>query len=177
MPNSRVDDSATLETQARSPQALQVQSNDLVPIKRVPDDVLREIFMQSLPTQVTFNCLEAPLLLSHICGHWRALALDCAQLWTSLKITPKQSDIQIALRDELVLAWLERCKVSPVDFHFIFRKATLSKQHETPHLAKLSMDNTHFKLFPKALTHVPAYNFRSLTLYPSSPSSRSVVPP
>ncbi|KAH6879604.1 hypothetical protein BKA70DRAFT_1345450 [Coprinopsis sp. MPI-PUGE-AT-0042] len=144
-------------------QHLEARCKDLAPVQRLPHDVLREIFIGSLPAEVTFDCLEPPLLLTQICRDWRALAWDYSLLWTSLKITTKQSDPQIALREELLAAWFQRCKGSSVDFQFIFRKATRPKEHKTPGLARLY--NRHFKHFPKLLAHVPAYNFRSLTLH------------
>ncbi|KAH6880992.1 hypothetical protein BKA70DRAFT_1342237 [Coprinopsis sp. MPI-PUGE-AT-0042] len=58
----------------------QVQVEGLVPIQ--------QIFVQSLPAEVTFNCLESPMLLTHICRHWRTLAWDFSLLWRSLKLQP-----------------------------------------------------------------------------------------
>ncbi|KAH6880995.1 hypothetical protein BKA70DRAFT_171804 [Coprinopsis sp. MPI-PUGE-AT-0042] len=154
----------SLKLEAQRLEVLQEQKRrDLKPLRRVPDDVLREIFMQSLPAEVTFNCLESPLLLTHICSHWRALAWDCSQLWTSLSITTRQSDPRVALRDGLLLDWFKRCKGSNVDFHFIFLKTSPAKERKIPGLAELY--DTHFEFFPRALTHVPAFSFRSLTLY------------
>ncbi|KAJ7740267.1 hypothetical protein DFH07DRAFT_690137, partial [Mycena maculata] len=53
------------------------------PIRRAPDDVLREIFLSRLPT--AHNALidpdEAPLLQGHICRHWRSTAYSTPKIW------------------------------------------------------------------------------------------------
>ncbi|KAJ7062327.1 hypothetical protein C8F01DRAFT_1284860 [Mycena amicta] len=58
----------------------------LSPIRRVPLDILSEIFISCLPTER--NCVmspgEAPILLGHICSYWREIALSTPSLWASL---------------------------------------------------------------------------------------------
>ncbi|KAF8164492.1 hypothetical protein K438DRAFT_1506312, partial [Mycena galopus ATCC 62051] len=53
------------------------------PMRRVPDDVLREIFFACLPD--THNALidpaEAPILLERICKHWRVVSHSTPMLW------------------------------------------------------------------------------------------------
>jgi len=47
----------------------------LSPIRRLPAELLSTIFMPCLPEDWSCNALEAPMLLSQICGHWRAIAI------------------------------------------------------------------------------------------------------
>ncbi|KAJ7634645.1 hypothetical protein FB45DRAFT_909430 [Roridomyces roridus] len=60
----------------------------LSPIRRMPADVVQEIFKACLPTHR--NCVmdasEAPLLLGRICSGWRTLSLATPRLWSSLHI-------------------------------------------------------------------------------------------
>ncbi|KAJ7642586.1 hypothetical protein DFH06DRAFT_1427171 [Mycena polygramma] len=73
--------------------------------RRLPHDMLSEIFMASLPlTQyASMKSLDSPLLLSHICRAWRNLALSMPRLWASLRIdTPRTST------SERVTSWLAR---------------------------------------------------------------------
>ncbi|KAJ7634616.1 hypothetical protein FB45DRAFT_470590 [Roridomyces roridus] len=70
-----------------------VQSHEalLSPIRRMPADMMQEIFLACLPTHR--NCVmdarEAPLLLGRICSAWRALSLATPRLWASLHIVDR----------------------------------------------------------------------------------------
>ncbi|KAH6880993.1 hypothetical protein BKA70DRAFT_1342239 [Coprinopsis sp. MPI-PUGE-AT-0042] len=138
----------------------QMQGGGMAPIQRVPEDILCEIFMCSVPAEVTFDCMESPMLLTHICRHWRALAWNCSLLWTSLKVKVKQRDSRVTLHHGLLVEWLQRCKGSRIDFQFIFHNMM---NGDYGRLANLG--DHHLEFFPKALAHVPSFNFRSLTLY------------
>ncbi|KAJ7773501.1 hypothetical protein B0H14DRAFT_340963 [Mycena olivaceomarginata] len=79
-------------------------------IRRVPEDVLREIFFFCLPSQhnALIDSAEAPLVLGYICRHWRTIAYSTPMLWSSIHIP---SDIPPAIRPRLeraVETWLER---------------------------------------------------------------------
>ncbi|KAJ7913524.1 hypothetical protein B0H13DRAFT_2468593 [Mycena leptocephala] len=58
------------------------------PVRRLPLDIIQEIFMACLPTHR--NCVmsasEAPVLLGRICSAWRAISLSTPPLWASLHI-------------------------------------------------------------------------------------------
>jgi hypothetical protein len=60
------------------------------PMRRTPDDVLREIFHFCLPSE--HNALidrdEAPMLLGRICRHWQSVAHSTPNIWSSLHIAP-----------------------------------------------------------------------------------------
>ncbi|KAF6752196.1 hypothetical protein DFP72DRAFT_1133944 [Ephemerocybe angulata] len=58
------------------------------PIRRLPDDILQEIFLWCLPGThyPTLDPLQAPLLLTQICRRWRYVANDTRRLWTSIHI-------------------------------------------------------------------------------------------
>ncbi|KAF9483076.1 hypothetical protein BDN70DRAFT_874312 [Pholiota conissans] len=60
----------------------------LTPFRRLPDDMLREIFIACLPDgrNALMSCREAPLLLGLVCRKWRDLAYDTPALWASLHI-------------------------------------------------------------------------------------------
>lgn len=59
----------------------------IAPENRIPGDILRAIFSLCLPggcERGMIRASEAPMLLSHVCRHWRALALDTPTLWSYL---------------------------------------------------------------------------------------------
>ncbi|KAJ6561804.1 hypothetical protein B0H19DRAFT_903367, partial [Mycena capillaripes] len=60
----------------------------LLPIRRIPDDILRKIFVSCLPqTQnAAISPREAPILLCGVTSGWRHVALSTPQLWSSLHL-------------------------------------------------------------------------------------------
>ncbi|KIK60968.1 hypothetical protein GYMLUDRAFT_139428, partial [Collybiopsis luxurians FD-317 M1] len=57
------------------------------PIRRMPVEILAEIFVHCLPTDPVYavrDVYQAPLLLITICREWRQVALDNPRLWNSL---------------------------------------------------------------------------------------------
>ena len=60
----------------------------LSPARRLPPDVLHEIFLHCLPTRHNpiMKFSEPPLLLTRICSSWRAIALSSPRLWSKIHI-------------------------------------------------------------------------------------------
>ncbi|KAJ7740462.1 hypothetical protein DFH07DRAFT_839112 [Mycena maculata] len=86
--------------------------------RRLPDDILREIFMCTFPAngQATMNPRDAPLLPTHVCRDWRSLALSMPQLWASLDIELAGDQAGI---DEGVRSWLARSGDLPLSISFV----------------------------------------------------------
>ncbi|KAJ7500352.1 hypothetical protein B0H11DRAFT_2276007 [Mycena galericulata] len=97
------------------------------PVRRLPDDVVREIFVAALPSDqnAIMSEKEAPLLLSHISQGWRNVALSTPRLWSTLHLVnppvrslhsyiPKLHQINSA-----VATWLSRSGTLPVLISFI----------------------------------------------------------
>ncbi|KAJ6578062.1 hypothetical protein B0H19DRAFT_932621, partial [Mycena capillaripes] len=65
----------------------------LLPIRRVPDDVLREIFVASLPAvnNTVISSREAPLLQCGVISGWRQVALSSGHHLISLFLTSPTS--------------------------------------------------------------------------------------
>src|SRR5688572_17952180 len=58
-------------------------------MRRIPDDVLREIFLHCLDekfNQRRRSTAKAPLLLCLVCKRWRSVANTTARLWTIIII-------------------------------------------------------------------------------------------
>ncbi|KAJ6594553.1 hypothetical protein B0H19DRAFT_900769, partial [Mycena capillaripes] len=55
----------------------------IFPVRRLPLDIMEEIFMACLPTHR--NCVmsaqEAPIILGRICSSWRTISLSTPRLW------------------------------------------------------------------------------------------------
>ncbi|KAF8961822.1 hypothetical protein BDZ97DRAFT_1663569, partial [Flammula alnicola] len=55
----------------------------LSPARRLPPDVLCEIFYHCLPTHRNpiMSASEAPVLLTRVCNSWRSIALSFPHIW------------------------------------------------------------------------------------------------
>ncbi|KAJ6594642.1 hypothetical protein B0H19DRAFT_918190, partial [Mycena capillaripes] len=85
--------------------------------RRLPHDILREIFLACLPTSrnAVMSAQESPLLLCRICSTWRAIALSTPRLWASLHVPFGFVISKEPLRTPAVAQWLERsaaCRIS-----------------------------------------------------------------
>ncbi|KAF7291405.1 F-box domain-containing protein [Mycena indigotica] len=89
------------------------------PMRRVPEDILRLVFLKTLPEDrgAAMHPSEGPLLLSRVCRYWRDLALATPQLWSSIHIVvPHHSESDRVQQVVTSLArWLERGGAAPLD--------------------------------------------------------------
>ena len=94
----------------------------LSPARRLPPEIVQEIFVRCLPT--THNPAKsttvAPLLLGRICSAWRNISLSTPRLWSSIHlVVPTHNDISkiiaiIQLRCEALKEWLGRSGTLPL---------------------------------------------------------------
>ncbi|KAL0572088.1 hypothetical protein V5O48_009882 [Marasmius crinis-equi] len=101
----------------------------LSPVRRLPADILGEIFVHTLPTN-SYNVAgrtlkDAPLLLTTICHSWREIALKTPRLWNRIHIYLPSSHPEfpgdqlfslIQQRKQGVEMWLERSGALPITF-------------------------------------------------------------
>ena len=95
------------------------------PIRKLPIDVLQNIFIACLPTahNPVMSKSEPPILLTQICSSWRNVAHATPQLWKSIHIAvPGPNDYpyttmeqQIDRRSEAVQEWLTRSAAYPLE--------------------------------------------------------------
>ncbi|KAL0568739.1 hypothetical protein V5O48_013248, partial [Marasmius crinis-equi] len=100
------------------------------PMRRMPDDILREIFVRCLPIDAlpARDLLEAPLLLTRICRFWREVVITTPALWNSIHIllpTVFRHDLLddgfeglVERRFEGTKLWLERSGSLPLSIFF-----------------------------------------------------------
>ncbi|TEB37039.1 hypothetical protein FA13DRAFT_1622969, partial [Coprinellus micaceus] len=50
-------------------------------VRRLPDDILLAIFLQSLALEEPWTLPRLPVVISRVCHRWRALALCTPLLW------------------------------------------------------------------------------------------------
>ncbi|KAJ6539640.1 hypothetical protein B0H19DRAFT_887800, partial [Mycena capillaripes] len=85
--------------------------------RRLPVDIVREIFVACLPTDrnAVMSAQEAPLILCRICSAWRSIALSTPRLWASLHvpfefILSNDSESRI----QAVTQWLKLSAACPI---------------------------------------------------------------
>ncbi|KAJ7147981.1 hypothetical protein C8R46DRAFT_1128702 [Mycena filopes] len=104
------------------------------PVRRLPLDILQEIFAACLPTHrnCVMSAVEAPVLLGRICSAWRATSIATPQLWSRLHVvepsmcTPEGIwgvpgpgfEEKVAQRLETTKTWLERAGQCPLSISF-----------------------------------------------------------
>ncbi|KAJ7457849.1 hypothetical protein FB451DRAFT_589516 [Mycena latifolia] len=91
----------------------------LSPVRRLPLDIIHEIFVACLPMyrNCAMSAMEAPVLLGRICSSWRTISLSIPRLWSRLHIVEpsfpfESSPILVEEKLEQILAvtsaWLRR---------------------------------------------------------------------
>ncbi|KAJ6566856.1 hypothetical protein B0H19DRAFT_1138746 [Mycena capillaripes] len=108
------------------------------PARRLPEDIVREIFMATLSS--TRNSVispdEAPLLLCQICKSWRTVALTTPRLWASVHIViPTES--KLPRLANTVSAWLRRSGTVPLDISLVYSHTSESSCNDSPVVSAL----------------------------------------
>ncbi|KAJ7502561.1 hypothetical protein B0H11DRAFT_1989128 [Mycena galericulata] len=84
--------------------------------RRLPADIVREIFTACLPADrnAVLSAQEAPLILCRICSAWRNIALTTPTLWASLHIPIDFILAEEGVRMPAVAQWLQLSGACPV---------------------------------------------------------------
>lgn len=90
------------------------------PIRRVPQDIFREIALYSLPLRPTPSYCQFPLSFSQVCSTWRSIALSTPRMWSTIYLTIK-NPLSFPMYSELVREWLKRANPIPATFLIYFR--------------------------------------------------------
>ncbi|KAJ7500313.1 hypothetical protein B0H11DRAFT_1997069 [Mycena galericulata] len=92
--------------------------------RRLPEDVIREIFLACLPSwrNAVMSSGEAPLLLGQVCSSWRKIAFSTPQLWTALHVVVPNAS-RLRLMSGAVEAWLTRSGTFPLSLTLAVSKA------------------------------------------------------
>ena len=133
----------------------------LSPIRRLPLDVLHEIFFHCLPTHRNsiMKSSEAPVLLTRICSSWRAIALSSPRIWSKIHIplpgdpgfdsTADETSLRnrhrrytgvLQVRCDVVRRWLSRSGTYPL---------SISMYHpgSYPDMQNLELDELSHEMF------------------------------
>jgi hypothetical protein len=100
--------------------------------RRIPRDVLEEVFVRCLPTgqNARMRADESPVLLGHICSAWRQISLTSPHLWSSLHVDAYPvPDTKLQLRVEAAESWLNRSRNSLLSVSF-----SITGHEHKPHI-------------------------------------------
>ncbi|KAJ6468065.1 hypothetical protein C8R47DRAFT_1055881 [Mycena vitilis] len=123
--------------------------------RRLPQDVVEQIFLACLPTQhnAVMSHAEAPLLLGRICSAWRFIAFAMPRLWTSVHIS---ADFVTSTEERTAALgqWLERAAQLPLSISVTYDKdddhyydgvtehlVPFSRHWETLHVSNMQADD------------------------------------
>ncbi|KAF7364378.1 hypothetical protein MSAN_01098500 [Mycena sanguinolenta] len=85
----------------------------LSPLRRMPPEILYEIFSWTVPLRDVFRAEKSPWILTRVCSGWRAIALSQPSLW-SLLVFDFSIEQQYPLK--MVLTQIERARWLKVHF-------------------------------------------------------------
>lgn len=88
------------------------------PIRRIPPEILAEIFLHYRPNLGTciypLSYRESPLPLTHVCYAWRQVALGLPMLWTDISFRDNPPSRYASRLVDIGRVWLSRTSILPV---------------------------------------------------------------
>ncbi|KAF5324059.1 hypothetical protein D9611_008344 [Ephemerocybe angulata] len=93
----------------------------LSPARRLPDDILREVFLNCLPPNhnATFSPADSPVLLTHVSNRWRDVAFSTPRLWSTLHIPLLSRLLDYSSnRMSTIKEWMARSGSVPLSLSF-----------------------------------------------------------
>ncbi|KAF7315976.1 F-box domain-containing protein [Mycena indigotica] len=154
------------------------------PLRRVPLDILQEIFVKCLPEdencQMSAN--TAPLLLGRVCSLWRETAFSTPTLWSKLHVQEpdtyslverkhkKSLVIQLLSRRDATKEWLQRSGSCPLSISFKGdHQVTVFQRSILPVLVPFSRRWEHIsiKATTNLLPHIACITAKELPLLKS----------
>lgn len=106
----------------------------LSPIRRVPQDILRQIFYLCLPIPSKISSFDntiAPLLLTRVCKPWTQCAIASQQLWANFTITSGS-----APPGSLARTWISHANSIPLFPQIIFTGTSIEARRAWPAVAQ-----------------------------------------
>ncbi|KAI0051086.1 hypothetical protein FA95DRAFT_1676207 [Auriscalpium vulgare] len=88
--------------------ALRRRRNALLPIARIPPEILTMIFLCADKASRPKFSMPSCVALSHVCQHWRAVAIEQSSLWASIPLT---------FGHQCAVTFLARAKNAPLSIH------------------------------------------------------------
>ncbi|KAJ7135117.1 hypothetical protein C8R46DRAFT_1048056 [Mycena filopes] len=88
------------------------------PLRRMPTEMLSEIFSLTLGSDGRTNVKNSPWTLSHTCSRWRAIAIDSPSLWSFIAINCGGDFKDLAVLHPLPLLRTQLSRATRLRLHF-----------------------------------------------------------
>ena len=124
---------------------------------RLPNELLSYIFLIATRYfEDRYEAILTSITISHVCSHWREVAISTGALWTNFVLTFPSSRSQLSR----TMTWLSRSQPYPIDIHLDFRDPSWDWD-ENSHAFQWQDMEAVLRLF---LTHVTRWcHFELLT--------------
>ncbi|KAF8062464.1 hypothetical protein FPV67DRAFT_272304 [Lyophyllum atratum] len=128
--------------------------NELSLVSRLPPELLAAVFKYNVGMDVPSN-LDW-IRVSHVCSHWRRVALECPRLWTTIPFhRPRWAEEMLA-----------RSKMAPLIIMLVFTKYTWPERTELLHVP--SSETPAVKATMSQLSRIKKLALRQEELSPES---------
>jgi len=124
---------------------------------RLPNELLSYIFLiATCYFEDRYEAILTSVIISHVCSHWREVALSTGGMWSNFVLTFPTSRSQLSR----TVTWLSRSQPYPIDIHLDFRDPSWDWE-ENSHAFHWQDMEAILRLF---LTHVSRWcHFELLT--------------
>lgn len=99
----------------------------IAPVRRIPVEVLAEVFQYCVCWGAedgcdTFERANMPLVLGHVCTHWRSIAVSTPKLWSNINVSGDPSwkrlcNGRIKPQNTRTSIWVERSGAAPLSIY------------------------------------------------------------
>ncbi|KAJ7227870.1 hypothetical protein B0H12DRAFT_235336 [Mycena haematopus] len=116
------------------------------PVLTLPDKLTSEIFIHFLPIypdRPPLIGLDSPTSLTHICRHWREVALATPTVWRAIKFA---DDLDVREQSRHICAWVRRSGSCPLSIEIDMENGFTTRPVFTEPLVMSSPRWEHFKL-------------------------------
>ncbi|KAJ7140393.1 hypothetical protein C8R46DRAFT_1320308 [Mycena filopes] len=103
----------------------------LSPLRRMPTEMLSEIFSLTLASDGRTNIKDSPWTLSHTCSRWRAIAIDSPSLWSFIAINCGSDFKDLAVLYPLPLLRTQLSRAARLRLHFEADCTGVHAHHQT----------------------------------------------
>lgn len=127
----------------------------IAPVRHLPDEIMTEIFIHCLPPHSkpdgsSSGRRGALLALTQVCSRWRSVAISSAELWSSLRIDFKETNLARSV--SVMESWLARSSQYPL----LFGLHSLQCQTGWSIRTVFNAVSPFFNRFEHLTLHVPA---------------------
>ncbi|EGN92948.1 hypothetical protein SERLA73DRAFT_98520, partial [Serpula lacrymans var. lacrymans S7.3] len=128
-----------------SPKSISLPSRPRSLIQSLPNEIWSEIFMAASHNSNIHDSIASPIIISHVCQHWRRISLSTSALWATVLLTHPSENYQLSR----TVTWLMRSRRLPLHIHLDFRDPTWNWEEGSHTFGWKNMENVIRLLLPQ----------------------------